>query len=200
MDYRATIQPLGSSSIFGENSVDIMGPLYERNALVFPYTPTVMASGNADYEEYNFTHSIYKYSAYSNSSVSEISVTGDFTAQTDNEARYLLACMHFFRSVTKSYFGSSNGALAGAPPPIVKFDYLGDQMYKNVPVIIKNYTHVLEPAVDYVPVVVGNKTSYVPTQVSMTITMELYYNPKLLRDKFNLQDFRNGKLLQDGYI
>ena len=200
MDYRAKLKPFRtSSSIFGDGSGP-MGPLSKRKELVFPYTPTIMVSGNADYEEYNFTHSIYKYNAYTSSSVSEISVTCDFTAQTTTEAAYLLACMHFFRSVTKSYFGASNGALAGAPPPIIKFDYLGDQMFKNVPVIVKNYTYVLEPAVDYVPVPVSNKLSYVPNRVSITVTLDVYYNPRKLRDKFSLAEFRNGTLLQDGYI
>jgi hypothetical protein len=198
LDYRASIRPFSrQSGIFGTG--EIMEPLRKRNMLVFPYTPVMQLSGNSEYEEYTFTHSNYKYNAYARSYVGEIVLTADFTSQTLDEAKYTLAAMHFFRSITKSYFGTTD-ALAGAPPPVVKFNYMGNQQFKDVPVIIKNYTYTLQPDVDYVTVVDGNINTSVPTFLNIALTMDLYYNPRTLKDTFSLQKFRNGTLLQDGYI
>lgn len=211
-DFRARITPRGTNGtstggvgsegklqqLFGNG--EITKPLVDKRALVFPYTPTIQVTGNAEYEEYTFTHAIYKYNAYSRSYISEIVLTCDFTSQTEDEARHTLACMHFFRTVTKSYFGirAGNAALAGTPPPIVNFSYLGEKMFRNVPVIIKSYTYALQPDVDYVRVDTGNGLTYVPSYVNITLTMDVNYNPKTLRDGFSLDAFRQGNLLARG--
>ena len=204
VDFRAKLKPFGdSSSLFGTGA--IMAPLRAQGAkgheLIFPFTPMVMAMSSANYDETSYAHSIYKTHSYSSSTVDDLTVTGDFVAQTPDEAAYLLAVMHFFRTATKSYFGAANpDAIRGAPPPIVKFEYLGKQMFNNVPTILKNYTYVLEPGVDYVPVTVDGETSYVPSYISITITLGVYYNPRKLKKDFSLSKFRNGDLLKDGYI
>jgi hypothetical protein len=208
-DFRARITPRGTGNtatsgagapsrlenLFG--SGDITRPLRDKRGLVFPYTPTIQVTGNAEYEEYTFTHAIYKYNAYSRSYISEIVLTCDFTSQTQEEAEYTLGCMHFFRTVTKSNFGRQGGNLAGTPPPIVNFSYLGEKMFTNVPVIIKSYTYALQPDVDYVAVEVDGKTTYVPTFINITITMDVNYNPRTVRENFDLAKFRNGDLLAD---
>lgn len=196
---RARITPLGAgANLFGSGT--IMAPLRLRNALVFPYTPTLQVSSTAEYEPTNISHTVYKPQSYAKSYMNEMTLTAEFTAQTIQEARYMLACMHFFRSVTKSYFGASNGELAGAPPPVVRFDYLGNQMFNNVPVVIKSYSYVLPPDVDYVIINEAGLNTQVPTAVTITITMEVYYNPYKLRDTFSVAAFRNGDLLSQGYI
>lgn len=204
---RISAKPGGAPIIYGENTPsNILQPLYKKNGLVFPFTPTVQTGGTAEYEEYTFTHSIYKYNAYTKSMPNEIVINGDFTAQTQDEAKYLLAVMHFLKSATKSYFGSSN-TRSGTPPPVLMFNYLGENQFKNVPVIIKNFNYTLEPGVDYVPVLLGgdeNKKSWVPTKVNIMITVDTYYNPKTLRDTFDLDKFLTGELLGgpngEGYI
>lgn len=196
---RARISPLGAGiNLFGSGA--IMAPLQRRNSLVFPYTPTIQLSSNADYEPTNIPHTVYKSQSYSKSYVSEITLTADFTAQTTSEARYMLAAMHFFRSVTKSYFGASNGDLAGSPPPVVRFDYLGNQMFNNVPVVVKTFSYTLPPDVDYVIINEDGLNTQVPSFVTLMIVMEVYYNPIKLRDTFSVAAFRDGSLLNQGYI
>ena len=46
----------------------------------------------------------------------------------------------------------------------------------------------------------NNEDTYVPAKVTITITLDTYYTPDNLRDEFNLDDFREGKLLDKGYI
>jgi len=196
---RISAKPSGAEIVYGpKEDSNILRPLWDKNGLTFPFTPTVTTGGVADYEEYTFTHAQYRYNAYTRSYPTEIVINGDFTAQTQDEARYLLAVMHFLKSATKGYFGSSNTTRAGTPPPVLLFNYLGDNQFKNVPVIIKNFNYTLEPNIDYVPVLVNNdpnRKSWVPTKVNILVTVDTYYNPRMLRDTFDLDKFLTGKLL-----
>jgi hypothetical protein len=200
MQGRATISPMGSSAMLFGGAGAIMEPLRARGALIFPYTPTLQVGSTAEYEPSNISHTITKNQSYTRTFINEIVLSAEFTAQTLEEARYMLACMHFFRSVTKSYFGESNGDLAGAPPPVVKFNYLGDQMFNNVPVVIKGYTYTLPPDVDYVIIDQAGISTQVPAHLTMQITMDVYYNPLMTRTVFNLAEFKNGNLLSNGFI
>lgn len=201
-DPRAYLQAASARAnedVFGTG--EIMDPLRRgmNNRLVFPYTPTLQVSGSAEYEEYTFTHSIYKYNAYTKSTVGEIILTADFTAQTETEAKYMLAAMHFMKSNTKSEFGATSNN-PGTPPPVLRFSYMGEYQFKNVPMIIKNYTYVLQPDVDYVPIIVNGQQTKVPVFLNMSVTLDTYYNPKQLRSEFNLTNFKNGSLLDKGYL
>ena len=199
MDYRAKIKPYSSAStIFGTDDNGIMGILKKQGELLFPYTPIIDFSAGADYETYDFEHTNYKYMAYSKSAIDNIGVTAYFTSQTKQEAEHTLAVMHFFKSIIKSYFGSKNGQLAGSPPPIVRFSYLGDGMFKETPIIIQKYSFILEDKVDYV--FVEKHNSYVPVKLQLSFSALPYYNPAKLRSTFSIKDFRNGKLLKDGYL
>lgn len=207
-DFRCKLypKPKGADYVFGEDTdTNILKPLIDRGALVFPFTPVVTYSGTVDYESYDFTHTNYKYNTFTKAYPSEITLTGTFTAQTTSEAAYMLAAMHFLRATTKSYFGaqgpSSSDATkskSGTPPPILLFDYLGQYMFQKVPVIITQFTYTLESDVDYV-LVVGRDTR-VPTQIEITVTLETQYNTKVLRDNFDLDKFRSGELLNKGFI
>lgn len=200
-DFRAKLKakPNGTEYAFGSNSDDnILKPLITTRGLIFPYTPMISFGGMVNYNEYAFTHTNYKYNSYQNSAPTEITVTGTFTAQTEDEAKYMLAVMNFLKSATKSYFGVSGttNKKAGTPPVILLFDYLGAHMFKDVPVIIKNYNYTLDDNVDYVPVIFsGNKTTFVPATMVITIILDTQYNTKVLRDDFDLDKFREGKHL-----
>ena len=117
-DFRARLQPKGFRSGAGPgntSAIDILGPrdssnilfpLYSTNGVIFPYTPSISSGYVADYDPTAFIHSNYGYNAYIRSYPKPISIAAEFTAQTQAEALYLLAVIHFFRSVTKSYFGT----------------------------------------------------------------------------------------------
>jgi hypothetical protein len=139
----------------------ILEPLIATKGVVFPYTPDVTFGGSANYSSWHFTHSNYQQFQYQNSQPSEIQITGTFTAQTNEEARYMLAALTFLRAATMIDFG--NAAVirenAGTPPPVLRFNYLGQQMFKNVPVIVQNFSYILERDVDYVEVTLPGNSS-----------------------------------------
>ena len=129
-------------------SPGILAPLATTNGVVFPYTPTVTASYQAKYNTYDLIHSNYRGVFYQGSSVSEISVRGTFTAQDTREGAYLLAVIHFFRSVTKMFYGQDSQR--GAPPPLVYLTGLGDYQFNQHPAVVTNFEYSLPNDVDYI--------------------------------------------------
>jgi hypothetical protein len=80
--------------------------------------------------------------------VSEVNVSGVFTAQDTQEAEYVLAVIHFFRSVTKMFYGQD--AERGTPPPLVYFYGLGQFQFNNHPCVVKSFNYSLPNDVDYI--------------------------------------------------
>ena len=221
-DQRARLQPKTinrAGDILGErNDGNILYPLYSTNGVLFPYTPSISTGYTAEYDLTPFVHTNYNYNAYVRSYPKDISITADFTAQTNDEALYLLAVMHFFRSVTKSYFGVNPYNKAGTPPPVLLFSYLGEYQFNRVPVIVKSFDYTLPADIDYVPVNTsdsslystgfgvsmprsnGNGYTYVPTLLTVSVVLDTQYVPIQLRNEFNLDKFRNGKLMDKGFL
>jgi hypothetical protein len=215
-DYRARLQPKpgGAADILGPNDTsNILYPLWSTRGVLFPYTPSLATGYAAEYDPSSFIHSIYGYNAYVRSYPKPLSLAAEFTAQTTEEALYMLAVISFFKSATKSYFGVNPYNKAGTPPPVLLFNYLGQHQYNNVPVIIKSFDFTYEANIDYVPVntsgysgstdlpaTSSNGYSYVPTHIKVQLEMDTQYIPIVLRDQFNLDLFRQGKLLDKGFI
>ena len=131
-----------------EKERGILAPLWPTNGVIFPYTPAIESTYRAKYNAYDLVHSNYRGYFYQNSSVEEISIKGTFTAQDTREAQYLLAVIHFFRSVTKMFYGQDNQS--GTPPPIVYLSGLGQYQYNNHPCLVSSFNYNLPTDVDYV--------------------------------------------------
>lgn len=200
-DMRCSIRAKSSGAdiVFGSASdtENVMRPLRLVKRLVFPYTPTVQTGSAAEYDDYSVMQSAFKYPSFIKSYPKEIVVSGDFTAQTMTEAKYVLAVMQFFKSIVKPYFGATDPR-AGTPPAVVLFNYLGRHQFNDVPVVVKDYSYTLEPDADYV--YISDFDSYVPTKLNISITLDTYFNPKVIRDEFNLDDFKTGKLYNKGFL
>jgi len=133
-------------------SGDVLHPLAATDGIVFPYTPVIQTAYRANYEQLDLTHSNYKLHFYKNSNVDDIQVTADFTAQDTTEANYLLAVIHFFRSVTKMFYGQdgNNGPKAGTPPPLCYLNGYGQYQFNEHPVLITSFSYILPNDVDYI--------------------------------------------------
>jgi hypothetical protein len=126
----------------------ILAPLANTGGVIFPYTPSVTSIYQAKYNTYDLVHSNYRGAFYQNSYVSDIQIRGVFTAQDTTEAKYLLAVIHFFRSVTKMFYGQD--AQRGAPPPLVFLTGLGDFQYNKHPAVVTQFDYTLPNDVDYI--------------------------------------------------
>ena len=135
-------------SMQGNGTNSILWPLKQTAGVIFPYTPKISTSYNASYSTANLTHSNYTNYFYQGSSVGEIGITTKFTAQDTLEAQYLLAVIHFFRSVTRMFYGQD--AQRGAPPPLVFLTGFGEFQFQNHPCVVSSFTYELPENVDYI--------------------------------------------------
>jgi hypothetical protein len=128
----------------------ILAPLAVTGGVIFPYTPKIEMSYKADYESYALTHSNYKGYFYKSSYVDTVGMTATFTAQDSAEAAYLLAVIHFFRSVTKMFYGQDRNPAAGSPPPLVFLTGLGQYQFATQPCLVTSFNYNLPNDVDYI--------------------------------------------------
>jgi hypothetical protein len=131
-------------------SSDILFPLKNTGGVIFPYLPQINVSYRANYNSVEITHTNYKNYFYTNSSVDDISITADFTAQDNEEAKYMLAVIHFFKSVTKMFYGQDIDPRGGTPPPLCYLSGLGLYQFNNHPLVLSNFTYTLPNDVDYI--------------------------------------------------
>jgi hypothetical protein len=132
----------------GINSNGILWPLAITNGVVFPYTPQISTNYGAVYSSYDLTHSNYRGYFYQGSHVDEVVITATFTAQDTSEANYMLAVIHFFRSVTKMFYGQDSNR--GQPPPLVFLQGLGEFQFNLHPCVVRNFVYNLPNDVDYI--------------------------------------------------
>ena len=197
---------------------ELLKPLSDTGGIVFPLTPSIILQHQASYNPLAMTHSNYPFFAYQNSEVSSFTVVGDFPVQNYEDARHWVASLHFLRAVTKMFFGS--GANQGNPPPILKFNAYGDNVFKNVPVVVTNFSCELTNSVDYISTTQGATarnnamnevsgaervalelsdpkltapTSWAPAMSMFNIQLQPVYSRNTIKN-FNMQDFVSGNL------
>lgn len=209
-DWRARLRPKrgGEDIVYGALKADgtetrtILEPLRQRGGLIFPYTPSLLVQASANYNAHTAQGTNYPIYTYMNSSPPSLTLNCDFSCTTVEEAQYFLACWHFLKVATKSYFGESaveNGRF-GTPPPVLLFDYLGPYGFHKVPVVLETYSIQLSDDVDYVPVVAGDGVTHVPASTNVTVSLLPQYTPVKLRRKFDLEKLTDGSLYRNGFI
>lgn len=149
LDWRVRLSLAPNSSyLYNVKNAFILNPLKNSNGVIFPYTPTISTSYKANYSPYDLTHSNYRGYFYQNSYTDNVTISATFTAQTTQEADYLLAVIHFFRSVTKMFYGQSPNL--GSPPPMCFLTGLGEYQFNNHPVLVTAFNYNLPADVDYI--------------------------------------------------
>jgi len=148
-DWRVTLRLApGATYLYNDPQAGLLQPLKVTNGVIFPYTPAISTAYKANYSPYDLTHSNYRGYFYQNSYVDVINMTATFTAQSTSDAAYVLAVIHFFRSVTKMFYGQD--AKRGSPPPLVFLSGLGDYQFNNHPCLVQQFNYTLPPDVDYI--------------------------------------------------
>jgi len=148
-DWRVTLRLAPNATyLYKAADAGLLQPLKVTNGVVFPYTPTIGTAYKANYESYDLTHSNYRGYFYKNSYTDAVSLKATFTAQSTADAAYVLAVIHFFRSVTKMFYGQD--AQRGSPPPLVFLSGLGDYQFNNHPCVVTSFSYNLPDGVDYI--------------------------------------------------
>ena len=123
----------------------------KNKGIRFPITPFINMSHSAAYDARSVVHNNYPYYAYQNSQVDQMTIAGSFPVANEKDGQNWLASLHFLRTVTKMYYGGGD-ANQGNPPPVCRLNGYGDLIYKDVPIIITNFTVELREQVDYIGV------------------------------------------------
>ena len=239
--------------LYKDNAANsILAPLAASDGVVFPYMPDIQTTYNANYDTSDLVHSNYRGYFYKNSYVGDINITGVFTAQNTQEANYLLAVIHFFRSATKMFYGEKD-SLRGAPPPLVYLFGLGQYQFNAHPCVIRSFNYSLPNDVDYIRTKPNNynvnlndtlpktesggnpisavisrlrnallpkgalpnvpqelltvsqsvsnidNSTYVPTKITVTISLLPIQTRSQQSEQFSVKGFANGDLLKGGF-
>jgi len=172
--------------------------LRKTGGMVWPYTPTITYSQDVQYADLSPVHSNQEILAYTRTPAVKLTVAGNFTSQTIEEAIYNVGCIHFLRIITKMSFGSSINPEPGTPPPVLIFEAHGGAMFKNLSVVVTQFSVTFPPDVDYMSVNIPQAgISRVPSVFDITVGMTVQRTPKKLRE-WSLDTFRNGGFLTQG--
>jgi len=220
LDWRVSLSIPQQIQDIIKNQKSLLDPLKATgNKLVFPYTPTVLVGQSANWNPMQPVHTNYPFYAYENSRVDQMTITAHFYVQNEIEARYWVAAVHYLRSMTKMSYGLSTNK--GAPPPVVRLNGYGDYTFKDVPVIIQNFTFDLKEDVDYISTRLtedavndyggdaesmdavastGGTYAWAPTESLLTIGVVPQYS-RTRQAQFDLADFvKNGGTKGSGFI
>lgn len=174
--------------------------LENTGGVVWPYLPNITLSTKADYSAINTIHSNYTNYAYKNSMVDDITISGEFSCETETDAAYWIAATTFFKTATKMFFGQ--GEFAGNPPLICNLTGYGASVFDKVPVIVKSFSVDLKDDVNYIRCNAFGTNTWVPVMSTVTVVVSPVYNRQRLR-QFSLQDYARGKTADSsgvGYI
>jgi hypothetical protein len=152
-DWRVRLRLAPGANYLYNDPVDpgILSPLSAKtgtDGVIFPYTPAIETAYKANYDTYDLTHSNFRGYFYKGSYVDAVNMRCTFTAQDTTEANYLLAVIHFFRSVTKMFYGQD--AQRGSPPPLVFLSGLGEYQFNEHACVVSQFNYTLPPDVDYI--------------------------------------------------
>lgn len=161
--FRMSLAP-SANYLYKAATPGILKPLMATNGVIFPYSPNIVVSYNANYNSADLVHTNYKIYNYKNSSIESVSITGDFTCQDSAEANYVLAVIHFFKSVTKMFYGQDQNPTRGTPPPLVYLTGFGQYQFDMHPVVVTSFTHTFPADVDYVNAYPTNNSSSIGGQ------------------------------------
>ena len=150
-DWRVRISLAPSATyLYKAKDPGILQPLIQTGGVIFPYTPSISVGYAANYNTETVTHSNYRILSYQGSQVSDVTISGEFTAQDSAEANYMLAVIHFFRSCTKMFYGQDTSPVNGTPPPLVYLNGFGAYQFDNHPFVVTNFQLSLPNDVDYI--------------------------------------------------
>jgi hypothetical protein len=159
----------------------------------FPFTPNITTINSTNYTGYDLTHTNFQQRAFQSSNNVEIQITAPMIVRNEEEAHGVLSGAQFFRAAMKMGFGK-NDPLKGLPPPVLQFNAY--QVYKKVPILIRDFTWNFDADTDYVQ----SGSVHVPISSTFAISLMTTYSPKRVRDEFTVEQFAQGQLRSRGYI
>jgi hypothetical protein len=173
--------------------------LANAGGILFPYTPTISYEAKADYSGQQPLHSNFASNFYQKSNIGSISISGQFSVETADDADIYLCTMHLLKSLTRMRFGTDPDA--GAPPPVCRLFAHGDMMFNNIPIAISSFRLELPNTVDYFTLKANSVfgTTSVPTMSTFSLTCIPMYSRNEMQ-KFSVSGYNDGSFKNQGYL
>ena len=211
---KGVIQDWRASLTWNDSSDFIDTPIFDKlpsmgldkhPAIIWPFTPQVSINYTANYESIQTQQTNVATPAYTHSNVSDISVSGEFVANTLGDANYLYACIHFLKSATRSFNASDKQSKAGDPPVVLAFSYLGSGGFNNMPVVITAFNMSYPKEVDYVACNIDSINSMVPAECTISVTLmpafsRIHLSGRSPVDSYSTEKFVSGSLIERGHF
>jgi hypothetical protein len=181
----------------------ILAPLLVTNGVLFPYSPAISFSQDVEYQLVGggLVHTNQDYNAYQRTPSVKLTIEGKFTIQNQYEGLYMLAVIHFFRTVSKMYFGeaAANAGTAGLPPPILILNGYGTYMFNNLPCLLTTHSFSYTDDVDTIDIADSSGgITKLPSLLDLTIGLTVQQTPYNMSTVFDLNAFRSGALMKNG--
>jgi len=193
---------------------------FSNGTVSWPATPKINQSIQVNYQTWELQHTNYQPVAFGNRSTPEITVSGPWISRSASEAKKTLDAIHLLRTATMMFYGRGDSK-RGTPPPIGRFSAYG--LYNNTPVVVKNFQYDYPQDVDYIvasgptvpnkgdeagklgpatpaAAVSANDRQAVPVLFEMSVSLIVQMNPIEVVKRFELDKFKSGVLLGEGYI
>jgi hypothetical protein len=148
----------------GDWRVKITSPV---GGFTFPYTPTIMLTGSAVYDEISPTHQNYQFTFFQSGRAEQIQITAPFNVEDAEEAGSWLAAVAFLRRSVKMLPG-------GNPPAICKLSGYGSYVLPGVPCVVKSWGVDMPQDVNYI----SSGGSWVPVKSTLNLTLQPVYSRK----------------------
>jgi hypothetical protein len=183
--------------LYRDTSNRLLAPLFATSGFIFPIQPQIAIAHGAEYQSLNPVHSNFTFYSYTNSSMKPISLTGEFLIRTQTDAKYVMAGIHFLRSLTKSFTGL-DGTLAGAPPMVARLTGMGFSGFDNIPVVITDVNVQYPDSVDYITVVdiIGKQAVELykmPISFTIVVTMNPVFSRAFISNLFGVKKYSNAE-------
>lgn len=154
--------------------------------ITFPTTPTFSFTHTAQYDNKPLVHSNFPHPVYVNSTSGDIQVSAEFPVETSAEADEWYRIINLGRALTKMFYGSSDPAVLGNPPPICEL--VGYQnTIGRIPVIVKEFKVDFKDDVHYI----DTGSFFVPRMSTISMTLQPVYSKSSQRF-FNWEDYSAG--------
>lgn len=201
--------------VLGKESTFLYELFHNEGGIVFPYTPKVDFEHKVNYERTEIMHSNLAVSHYKNTPPPTITLQADFTADGEDNARYMYGVIHFLRAISKCEFGESlfsdderkdyagippndeRKDYAGVPPPVLYLNGYGNYMI-NVPVVVTSFGINFEKNKHYVHLEPENV--WLPTDITISINLEIQFNLDKYKKQFDLEKYKENTLGENNIV
>lgn len=163
---------------------NFLAPLGATGGIRFPYSPTMSLTQEVAYQNQELIHTNQSHYYFVRNESPQVTISGKFTCQTQEETAYSFAAIHFLRSYTKMSSADEGGL---PPPPLI----LNGYTIGGVPCFVRQFSMDFSEDTDYT-VAPGGYT--LPVLFTLSVGVILQRCRQQVRD-FRRKDFVNGDLL-----